>query len=82
MSQSEMLQAALSEYQQEQVHTEVLKILDPDNELLQGLVDDFGKTRKQPNRAHVACFFELQPSNVGAIVGKQERTVCAFLSYS
>jgi hypothetical protein len=39
MSQSEMLQAALSEYEQEEVHTEVL------------------------------------PSNVGAIVGKQRRTV-------
>ncbi|KAG9511616.1 hypothetical protein KCV07_g10049, partial [Aureobasidium melanogenum] len=74
MSQSEMLQAALSEYEQEDVHTEVLKILDPGNELLQDMVDRFGKTRSLPNKAHVACFFELQPSNVGAIVGKQRRT--------
>lgn len=75
MSQSEMLQAALSEYEQEEVHTEVLKILDPGNELLQDMVDGFGKTRSLPNKAHIVCFFELQPSNVGAIVGKQRRTV-------
>ncbi|KAH0329153.1 hypothetical protein KCU71_g792, partial [Aureobasidium melanogenum] len=73
MSQSEMLQAALSEYEEEEVHTEVLRILDPGNELLQDLVDSFGKTRSLPNRAQVACFFELQPSNVGAIVGKQKK---------
>jgi hypothetical protein len=28
-----------------------------------------------PNKAHVACFFELQPSNVGAIVGRQQKKV-------
>jgi hypothetical protein len=70
-SQSEMLQAALSEYERD----EVLNILDPGNELLQDLVDGFGKTRSLPNKAHVACFFELQPSNVGAIVGKQRKKV-------
>jgi hypothetical protein len=75
MSQSEMLQAALSEYEQDQVHPEVLNILDPGNELLQDLVDGFGKTRSLPNKAQVACFFELQPSNVGAIVGEQSRQV-------
>jgi hypothetical protein len=53
----------------------VLNILDPGNELLQDLVDGFGKTRSLPNKAHVACFFELQPSNVGAIVGKQRKKV-------
>lgn len=74
-----MLQAALSEYEQEEVHTEVLKILDPGNELLQDMVDGFGKTRSLPNKAHVACFFELQPSNVGAVVGKQRRTVSILL---
>ncbi|THW71051.1 hypothetical protein D6D19_07467, partial [Aureobasidium pullulans] len=74
MSQSEMLQAALSEYKQEEVHTKVLNILDPGNELLQDLVDGFGKTRSLPNKAQVACFFELQPSNVGAIVGREHKT--------
>ncbi|KAH0195727.1 hypothetical protein KCU99_g9886, partial [Aureobasidium melanogenum] len=73
MSQSEMLQAALSEYERDEVHPEVLNILDPGNELLQDLVDGFGKTRSLPNKAHIACFFELQPSNVGAIVGRQRK---------
>jgi hypothetical protein len=75
MSQSEMLQAALSEYERDEVHPEVLNILDPGNELLQDLVDGFGKTRSLPNKAHIACFFELQASNVGAIVGKQQKKV-------
>lgn len=75
MSQSEMLQAALSEYERDEVHFEVLNILDPKNELLQDLVYGFGKTRSLPNKAHIACFFELQPSNVGAIVGKQRNKV-------
>jgi hypothetical protein len=79
MSQIEMLQAALSEYEQEEVHTEVLDVLAPGNELLQDMVDRFGKTRSLPNKAQIACFFELQPSNVGAIVGKQRRTVSMLL---
>jgi hypothetical protein len=79
MSQSEMLQAALSEYKQEEVHTEVLNIFDPGNELLQDLVDGFGKTRSSAKKAQVACFFELQPSDVGAIVGRQHKTVSMLL---
>lgn len=75
MSQSEMLQAALSEYRRDEVHTEVLKILDPGNELLQDLVDGFGKTRSLPNKAHVACFFELRSSDVGDIFGGQQNKV-------
>ncbi|CAD0021319.1 unnamed protein product, partial [Aureobasidium pullulans] len=74
MSPSEMLQAALSEYEREEVHTEVLNVLNPGNELLHDLVDGFGKTRSLPNKARVACFSELQPSNVEAIVGKQQKT--------
>ena len=74
-----MLQAALSEYERDEVHPEVLNILDPGNELLQDLVDGFGKTRSLPNKAHIACFFELQPSNVGAIVGRQRKKVSKVL---
>lgn len=75
MSQSEMLEAALREYELEQVQEEVLRILEPGNEFLQDLVDKFGETRSQASKAHVACFFELKSSNVGAIVGRQARTV-------
>lgn len=59
-----MLQAALSEYDQEEVETKVLNILDPDNELLQDLVNGFGRIQSRPNKAQVACFFELQPSRL------------------
>jgi hypothetical protein len=76
MKQSEMLEAARREYEEDQVQTEVLKILEPGNEFLQDLVDNFGKTRSQANKAHVTCFYELKSSNVGAIVGGQARTVC------
>jgi hypothetical protein len=76
MSQTEMLAAAHREYEPDLVQPEVLKILEPGNEFLQDLVDRFGKTRSMPNKAQVACFYELKSSNVGAIVGGQARTVC------
>jgi hypothetical protein len=75
MSQSEMIHAALREYQEDQVQGDVLKILDPGNEFLVDLVDSFAKTRRDSN-VQVACFYELKPSNVGAIVGGQDRVVC------
>ncbi|KAF2466856.1 uncharacterized protein BDR25DRAFT_267561 [Lindgomyces ingoldianus] len=73
MSQVEMLEAARREYHQDEVYTDVLKILEPGNEFLQAVVDQFGKTRRLPNKAQVACFYELKPSNVGRIVGKEDR---------
>lgn len=53
---------------------EFLKILEPGNEFPQ-VVDQFRKTRMQANRARVACFCELKSSNVGKIVGREDRTV-------
>jgi len=75
MSQIEMLEAARREYQDDEVQPEVLKILEPGNEFLQGVVDQFGKTRILANKAQVACFYELKSSNVGKIVGREDRTV-------
>ncbi|RDW60746.1 hypothetical protein BP6252_12129 [Coleophoma cylindrospora] len=74
MKLSELLEAARREYEEDQIQTEALQILEPGNEFLQGLVDDFGKTRSKENKALVTCFYELKSSNVGAIVGKQNRT--------
>jgi hypothetical protein len=76
MSQSEMIQAALMEYQEDQVQGDVLKILESGNEFLMNLVDSFGMSRRDTNKAQVACFYELKSSNVGAIVGGQDRVVC------
>ena len=53
---------------------EFLKILEPGNEFPQ-VVDQFRKTRMQANKARVACFCELKPSNVRKIVGREDRTV-------
>ena len=75
MSQVEMLAAAQREYQQDEIQPEVQKILEPSNEFLQEVVDQFGKTRRQAHKAQVACFYELKSSNVGRIVGKSDRTV-------
>ncbi|KAG9858490.1 hypothetical protein KCU98_g434, partial [Aureobasidium melanogenum] len=72
ISQSEMLQAALSKYQ-DQVQTEVLQILDPGNELLQDLVDTFTKLRSQPNQARIACFYETKPCDIGRLIGQREK---------
>ncbi|KAG2413353.1 hypothetical protein HFD88_002542 [Aspergillus terreus] len=73
LSQVEMIEAALREYDEESIQGEVLQVLAPGNEFLQDLVDKFGRLRSLPNKAEVACFYELRPSNVGAIVGKQKR---------
>jgi len=75
MSQIEMLEAARREYHEDEVQTDVLKILEPGNEFLQEVVDQFGRMRRQANKAEVACFYELKSSNVGKIVGKQDRMV-------
>ncbi|CAG8983150.1 hypothetical protein HYALB_00014076 [Hymenoscyphus albidus] len=73
MKQSEMLEAAQREYNEDQIQTEVLRVLEPGNEFLQDLVDSFCKTRSQANKARVTCFFEMKASNVGAVVGGQGR---------
>jgi len=75
MSHMEMLEAARREYEEEEVQPGILKILEPGNEFLQDLVDQFGKTRKEADKAVVACFYELKSSNVGKIVGKEDRIV-------
>lgn len=75
MSQTEMLAAARSEYYDDDIQPEILRILEPENEFLQDLVDQFGKTRRNANKTQVACFYELKSSNVGRIVGGTDRTV-------
>ncbi|KAF2688349.1 hypothetical protein K458DRAFT_147050 [Lentithecium fluviatile CBS 122367] len=72
MSQMEMLEAARREYHEDEVQTDVLKILEPGNEFLQEIVDQFGRMRRQANKAEVACFYKLKSSNVGKIVGKKD----------
>jgi len=75
MSLVEMLEAARSEYHDDDIQPGILDILQPGNEFLQDVVDQFGKTRRLENKAHVSCFYELKSSNVGRIVGRRDRTV-------
>jgi hypothetical protein len=79
MKLSEMLEAARREYVEDQVQADVLRILEPGNEFLQDLVDQFGKMWSQPNKAQIACFYEPISSDVGGIVGGQDRVVRRFL---
>lgn len=76
MNQMEMLEAARREYDEDQVQATALEVLQPGNAYLQDLVDGFlKKMRGQANKTQIACFFELKASNVGRIVGKQDRIV-------
>jgi hypothetical protein len=76
MDQMEMLAAARREYDEDEVQPRALDILQPGNAYLQDLVDNFlRKMRDQTNKTQIACFFELKSSNVGNIVGKQDRIV-------
>lgn len=78
MSQREMLEAAYRKYAREEVEEAPLNILDPGNELLQDLVDRFSRiwsTGQKDQRGRIACFYELQASDVGAIVGQDRRRV-------
>ncbi|KAI9712572.1 MAG: hypothetical protein M1828_001673 [Chrysothrix sp. TS-e1954] len=74
LSQEEMIAAALREYSKDQIQGDALRILQPGNEMLQQMLDRFGKIRSKGPKTQVACFYELKSSEVGAIVGKQERT--------
>ncbi|PVH92712.1 hypothetical protein DM02DRAFT_635132 [Periconia macrospinosa] len=75
MNQMEMLEAARREYHENEVQPTALEVLQPGNEYLEEVVDSFlKKMRGQTNKTPIACFFELKPSNVGMIVGGQDRT--------
>lgn len=78
MEQMEMLEAARREYHDDQVLPTALEVLQPGNVYLKEVVDSYlKKTRGQVNKTQIACFYELKSSNVGSIVGKQDRTVGA-----
>lgn len=79
----EMLEAARREYQDDQVLPTALEVLQPGNIYLKDVVDNYLKrTRGQTNKTQIACFYELKSSNVGKIVGKEDRTVGAQERYS
>jgi hypothetical protein len=75
LTQAEMIQAAEALYR-DTVHEEILRILDPGDELLLEMVHVFEKIRARSlSKAQIACFFEQKPCNVKAILGKEEKRV-------
>ncbi len=71
-----MLEAALRYYRPDQVQGQNLKILQPGDEAMTDLLDDFGRLRRKALRdAQVACFYERKRSNVGAIFREEEAMV-------
>ena len=81
LNQSEMLQAAQSQYEEGQVQRAVLNILAPGNESLMDLMTFFFETRQEKNKAHVVCFFEQKSSNVDVILRGSRIQVCERKSY-
>lgn len=69
LNQGEILRAAQSQYEEGQIQGAILNILAPGNESLSDLMTLFFETR-QESKAHIACFFEQKPSNVGSILGR------------
>lgn len=68
LDQTEMIRAAQSQYEEDQVQGAVLNILPPGNESLIDLTTYFFETRQGEGKAYIACFFEQKSSNVGAIL--------------
>ena len=68
LNQTEMIRAAHSQYEEDQVQGEILNILSSSNESLIDLTTCFLETRGEYGKAHIACFFEQKSSNVGAIL--------------
>jgi len=59
------------------VQGEVLHILDPHNVSLLETVHLFEKVRTlSQNATRLACFFELRPCNVKAVLGQEGKKVC------
>lgn len=75
MDPSVMLQAALQEYDEDHVRVENLRVLQPDSDYLADLRDTFMESRQDNHCAKIDCFWEQIKSNVGAIVGGQNRLV-------
>jgi hypothetical protein len=81
LTQAEMIHAAAALYRNT-VQGEVLRILDPGDELLLEMVHVFEKIRtRSSNKAQIACFFEQKPCNVKAILGQEEKEVSVFNHY-
>jgi hypothetical protein len=82
LTQSEMIRAVDASYK-DTIQKEILRIHDPDDELLLEMVHDFEKILGRSSiRPRLTCFFEQKPCNVKAIVGKEEKKARIFYAYN
>jgi hypothetical protein len=70
-----MVEVAYLEYEPDLVQQDLLQVLQPGNEFLQELLDSFGRLRSRSPDLQVPCFFKLNYTNVGKIVGGKDRIV-------
>jgi len=81
MSQHIMVEAARRVCAEDEIEAESLYVLNPGNDLLQDLVDDFqGHVWSRMGHARIACFYELERSDIGAVVGNQTRKVGSWMN--
>lgn len=73
MKQVDMLQAAGLEYSKDQIEAETLQILQPGDEMMTSLVNDFCHARQEQQQ--VMCFYETRRTIVGRIFGRQDMRV-------
>jgi hypothetical protein len=61
MNQMEMLEAARREYHEDQVQPTALAVLQPGNDYLRDVVNDYLEMMQgQTNKTKIACFYELK----------------------
>jgi len=71
LTQTELIRAAEAKHL-DTVQDDVLRILQPDDEMLLDVVSDFTKVQAHsPNKIHVVCFFEERTCDVYAILGME-----------
>jgi len=77
MQYREIVEAALREYTEDEVRAETIDVLQRENETLNDLVTEFCKIHKREGHAQIACFYETGYTDVGKVVGGEQRIVSA-----
>lgn len=67
--------AALTVFEPQDIEPQALNIMQPGNEMLEELVDDFCQLWHRSGSKPIACFYETQKSQIGKIVGMARRSV-------
>ena len=74
-----MIMAALSVYEPQDIEPQALEIMQAGSETLLELIDQFCSIWSLEGTKPIACFYELQPSEVGKVVGGERRRVSSLI---